>query len=397
MFSFICNKFLGKKTDVLEIPVDVLEIPIDADFYKNHPFDNPISNLRSYFEKKKRYDKEWKGTDNNLPYFWTIYQNLVEASINNNHKNIFSFNYDNDNNEEIKSQRYMADGNIDHEKIYNITSSKECLLGKQINNKKVEMDPNDPLICLYKSTEFIEKDNIVYAGSNALMTFLKYGSSDMTNNVDDLIFEPSDIDVFVIANSESDFNNLVEKTVEGLNNIGEQCSITKNYWYPNNFDDRNRMVAELILKQKSTPNLENFNLLIRGCSNIFTNNGKKIQLVAFGNHDKMVNIAHKITDVPSAITYYPNMEENMYEFHYPQHFNHMLKTRLIPVQLICPLRREKYEKRGWKFINDPRLSFMLSDLFPNFYNMTHINFDDITNGVNYWLEVLSREEYNNKE
>ncbi len=271
-------------------------------------------------------------------------------------------------------------GNVDNQKLYSIFSNKELMFPEYtINTHNSFIDPEDNLMSLYNSLSMIQFP-AVFAGSNALSKYIKnlantnaISDSDkvVIRDIKNYFFEPNDIDIFVTINDKEEFDKLADQIIDSIVCQDINISLIKSHWYPEKLKDRRTYVMQNHLTD-SMIKPENFNLMIRGSHTFEIEGIGKVQFVCFPAIDDVINITDKVTDVPSCICYSVDINVKMMQFYVPSFFNKwILKTGFVPTQLICDARKEKYGKRGWKFICDQRISDILPDFKPykvNIYN-----------------------------
>jgi hypothetical protein len=197
-------------------------------------------------------------------------------------------------------------------------------------------------------------DNVdVYSGINWSKTAVG-GSTALKFYTKDDNINPSDLDLLIKCSSKEEFD---EEALSFEKKSG--ATRLRDVWYPENLEERERFIAE------RDPNLnkqeEMFHQRIKGSATFKSNNIDKIQLVCFGNrfgesieNTTVEDMVKDIVDLPACVNYkvLPNGDKI---FTMPSFFPQMAMKRVVPVNLICKTRREKYEQRGWKFVSSEEM------------------------------------------
>lgn len=183
----------------------------------------------------------------------------------------------------------------------------------------------DPMIPYYS---YIDFDRSVIGGSYALHKYTR-----------DCNWTPDDVDIMVFASDLDDFRSMVKKFRDDSG--GRLIKFNDfSHGHPNNHDHDSKRE-------------EFFNECIKASATIIIDGlDHPIQYVYVESlHNRtLVETLEEITDLPACVNY--TVRKGKIYYNVPARAVMPLRTRDIHIDQICPVRREKYEARGYRFYKD---------------------------------------------
>lgn len=187
----------------------------------------------------------------------------------------------------------------------------------------------DPMTQFYK---FIDFDRAVIGGSYALNQYTQ-----------DYMWSPDDVDIMTTATNIEHFRQIAESFATSANGTLIRFNDFSE-GHPNDDPEQNRRD-------------EKFHESIKASAKILVHNLKHpiqyvwIQGLTPDNGCSPEAWLEEITDLPACVNYKVDPITQKKHFNVPEKAKECLMTRHIHSTDICPSRKEKYEKRGYKFID----------------------------------------------
>ena len=184
--------------------------------------------------------------------------------------------------------------------------------------------------------ELLDVGNFLVGGSYALKLYA--GAK----------WEANDIDIFVFCGVKNKgFYNLYDEFEKIVNKVLVKCDRIKII---KDFRDSNLLFED---HEEDEANMggEHFNEQIVGTITIkYPNIDKNIQFVGIYSEkiETFNDVLEKITDLPSCVSYISINDKKT--FFVPKKYDEMIKKGYIEKSEICSKRLQKYEKRGYIFI-----------------------------------------------